>query len=200
MSFINVVGNVQGTIGSINNTVQEVLGIFGADVVAVLDSDTYEQLFQAARPMRANINRTQRLMDHPLEDGSTISDFSIIDPVEIELVLMLTGDEYVEVYSEIRTHWESRIPVVVQTRADTFEDMLIQNIPHEETPDTIDVIPMSIKLRQIQIIEVQYQALPEKAVEKPTDQSTVDRGAQQPKSSSVLYDVSQWVSKKINGQ
>lgn len=195
MSFTNLVtqaGNVQGIIGSVTNFAQSVLSLFGVDVVGIYDNVTYEQLFQTARPMKANISRTRKVMEHPIETGSLVQDFAITMPVEIELSLMLTGDDYPVVYQIIKGYFMTGTQVSVQTKADVFPNMLIQAMPHEETPDVFDAIPLALKLRQIQQVIVQYQALASSQVAAPADQSTVNVGAQQPQQS-ALYQLSNFV-------
>lgn len=193
MSFTDIVrvaGNVQGVIGAVRNFTDSILSLFGVDIVGVYDNITFDQLFETARPMKANISRVRKIMEHPIEAGSLIQDFAITLPVEIELSLLLQSDEYQAVYQEIKGYFLNGIQVSIQTKADVFPDMLIQAMPHEESPDTFDVLPLALKLRQIQLVTVQYQALTEAQVTEPVNQSTINRGAQQPKES-ALYQISQ---------
>lgn len=196
MSFTNIVrqaGNVQGIIGSVVNFTDSILSMFGVDVVGIYDNDTFEQLFQTARPMKANILRTRKVMDHPIESGAVVQDFAITMPVEIELSLMLASDgQYQVVYQTIRDYFLTGTQVSIQTKADVFPDMLIQAMPHEESPEMFDAIPLAIKLKQVQQVLVQYQALTASAVSAPSDQSTVNTGTQQPQQS-ALYQFSSFV-------
>lgn len=192
MAFTDIVrsaGNVQGVIGSVVNFTQSVLSLFGVDVVGIYDNDTFDQLFSTARPIKANISRIAKIMEHPIETGSVVQDFMIIQPVEIELSLMLASDgEYQAVYQAIKGYFLTGTQVSIQTKADVFPNMLIQAMPHEETGDMFDTIPLALKLRQVQQVLVQYQALNSKQVAQPADQSTINAGAQQPQQS-ALYQV-----------
>jgi hypothetical protein len=192
MSFTNIIntaGNIQGTLGAVQNFASSVLSMFGVDVVGVFDNTAYTQLFQSARPMKANVNRQLKIMDHPIESGAIISDFAIVLPVEIELSMLLTGDEYADMYKSILAYFETQTLVSVQLKSYTFANMLIQAMPHEETPEMFDVVPVALKLREVQLVQVQYQALSSSNVQDTTDQSTTQRGTQQPQaaSSSLLY-------------
>jgi len=191
------VGNVQGTIGLVKNAVQSIQSMFGVDVVGIYDNTTFQQILLTARPVKASINRQSKIMDHPIETGSIISDFSVILPVEIELSLLLTGEEYVATYGYIKYQYNSRLPMAIQTRADVFQNMIIQAMPHEETPDMMDVISIGLRLREVQIVKTQYQALPATSVVTPTDQSTVKTGTQSP-SDSALYSIGSTVKNWFN--
>jgi hypothetical protein len=191
MSFINIVtkaGNVQGAVGSAVNFVNSILSMFGVDVVGVYDNDTFDQLFKTARPMKANIQRTRKVMEHPIETGAIVQDFAITLPVEIELSMMLTSDDYPTVYASIVDYFINGTLVAIQTKADVFPNMIIQAMPHEETPDVFDAIPLALKLKHVSQVLVQYQALAPQQVAAPADQSTVNVGTQQPQES-ALYQI-----------
>lgn len=191
MSFNNIIqqaGNVQGIIGAVTNFTQSILSMFGVDVVGIYDNDTFDQIFNTARPVKANINRQAKVMEHPIESGALVQDFIIILPVEIELSLLLTGDEYAATYQAIKNYFLTGTQVSIQTRADVFPNMLIQGMPHEESPDMFDVIPLALKFKQIQQVLVQYQQLSATQTTQPQDQSTVNAGAKQPQES-ALYQI-----------
>lgn len=191
MSFIDIAkqaANVQGAIAGAVGIVDAITSMFGVDVVGLFDNDNFEQILQTARPTKADIIRQQKIMDHPIETGAIVSDFAILLPVVVELQMLLTGEEYQSIYQDIKAYYATRTFIVVQTKADTFGNMIIESMPSEETVDMFDAIPLTLRLREIQLVTVQYQALPPKAVEDPKDQSTVNAGVQQPKTS-ILYDI-----------
>jgi hypothetical protein len=195
MSFIDIVrsaGNIQGVIGEVRNIADSILQLFGVDVVGIYDNDTFEQIFNTARPMKANISRVAKIMEHPIETGSIIQDFMIVQPVDIELSLLLQGDEYQAVYQLIKGYFYGAIPIAIQTKTDVFSNMLIQAMPSEESPEMFDVIPLALKLREIQLVTVQYQQLNEQQAPAPEDQSTVNTGTQQPKES-ALYQIANFI-------
>lgn len=164
------------------------IGSAATDVVGVYDQD-FNQLFDLARPIKANINRPAALMDQPTEQGSVTSDFRIILPIEIELALMVSSDEENDTYAEIEAAFLNTQLLVVQTRMGVFANMAIEGMPHDETPEMADVICLALRLREVLIVDVQFQALPADAVADPTDQSTVKRGDQTPQQSSVASDL-----------
>jgi hypothetical protein len=160
------------------------------DVVAIVDPDTGLQLFEAAESMKANVGPLSKLMDHPLEDGSPVTDYRIVLPVSIELGILVNAQDFDSTYDQIKDAFTQGDFLTVRTNADTFENMVIEGMPHDESPELFGMLAISLRLREVNLITVQYQALPASQVETPTDQSTVQRGEQQPQSS-VLYDASQ---------
>lgn len=163
-----------------------------ADVVAIFDQN-FRQLFELARPIKATVKEDSKLMEHPLENGATIIDHSIILPVEIELSLIPKRGEYRDVYLRIRQAFRNRDLLVIQTKTGLYENQIIQSVPHEEDPELYDTIGIALKLREAQFVSAQFGKLPPKAVRNPAHASTVDKGQQQPttssRNSSILFGV-----------
>ena len=149
-----------------------------ADVVSVTEGDTGRQVFAGARPIKVSIAESAKLMAHPLEDGSNIVDHRIILPIGVSLAVILRADDYRETYQEIRRLFRQSTRLTIQTKTDTYGNLYLQDIPHEESPDLFDTITMIIQLIETQIAVVQVLALPPAAVANPADTSTSERGEQ----------------------
>ena len=133
-------------------------------------------------------------MEHPVESGATITDHRIMLPVEIRMSLML--DDPINDYAQVKALYREASLLVVQTRTGTYQNMLIAALPHEESAEVFDRVPMELVLREVQIVEAQFQALPPRQVASPRNASTVNRGqrttaaenaAEGPRKSSTLY-------------
>jgi len=156
------------------------------DVVGVFDT-SFNQLFPDGRPIKASVTETAKLMEHPLETGSVIMDHRVINPVEIELSLVLTGEEYADTYKQIKDTFNGNNLIIVQTKTGSYSNMAIQAMPHEESPDMMDAVPMALKLKEAILIDVQFQALPPRKVVNQKDTSVLDMGEKTPNNSSVAY-------------
>jgi hypothetical protein len=148
------------------------------DVVGVFD-ESYNQLFVLARPLRALIRDGSKLMKHPIETGGTIADHRVFEPVGIELSLILDPAEYQNTYQEIKSAYTGNSKLTVQTRVDTYTDMVILEMPHDETADIADTIAMGIKLEHAIFVDPQYAQLPPSKVKKSSNSSTAKTGQKQ---------------------
>lgn len=149
------------------------------DVVGIFDSQ-FNQLFTGARPMRAQVRPDTRLMDHPIEVGSLITDHRILLPIEIELSMILRREDYIDTYRAIRQYWENTTLLIIQTKAGVYRDQVICSIPHLEESELYDVLQLAFTTRQIQFAG-------SKAISKPANPAnsdTTDRGYIQPTNSS----------------
>lgn len=149
------------------------------DVVGVFDQN-FSQVFPMVRPVKALIDESAKPMDHPIEKGTVITDHIIFLQNEIELQTILPAGDYRSAYQQVEQIFRSGQILSVQTRANTYQNMFIYKMPHQEDADLYDTIVLSVRLRQVQIVDTLTQALPATAVKNPVDQSTVNTGLQLP--------------------
>lgn len=162
---------------SVNNTQQATAAV---DVTAVLDS-SLNQVFTTARPVKATTKPTSKLMEHPLETGATRIDHRVFNPTDIELSMVLVGEEYRQVYQQIKDIWLRGDLLTVQTRTDSWPSMMIKDMPHEESPDLIDGVTLILILHEVMFTTAEFRDMkvkPKMAEAKNT--STVKRGEQRP--------------------
>lgn len=159
---------------ALSDIISTLLPTFAVDSVAVFTQD-YQQLFKSARALKAVVKEQAKVMEHPVENGSIITDHRIILPVEIELTLILASSDYQNIYKNIRQYYINGTLLVVQTRSDIYQNQLIASMPHEEDPTQYDVIPLMLNLKQVQFVTAQYGVVPK----QPKNANTVKRGTQQ---------------------
>jgi hypothetical protein len=148
------------------------------DEVGLFDAQ-FRPLVPDGVPIKAMVTQPSKVMEHPLEDGATVADHRVFQPVEIELSMVAPLESYQQLFSLYR----QTQTLVVRTKVGTFENMIIETLPHDETPDVYDKVAIAIKLREVQFVETQFQALPPRAVgsvpgRRSRNESTTQRGEQ----------------------
>lgn len=146
------------------------------DVVGVFDG--YDQVFRAARPMSASVREEAKLMEHPLESGATVTDHMVVQPIGIELSMMLEPETYRDAYKEIKTLFLAGTILKVQTKTDSYENQIIEALPHEEDPEIFDTVALTLRLREITIVTAEYQATYK--AQRSGQSNTTARGEVQP--------------------
>lgn len=155
------------------------------DLVQILDDD-FVKLFPEAQISEVRrVEENAEIFDHTIEDGSVVSDYKIINPVGIDLLVILNSSDYQSVYFSIRQYWIESTIVRVQTKTATYENQIIKNISHTEVPEMYNAIGMVLMLRQAQVVKAEYGVNPA----LPAHTSTVNRGQQQPKAANVQQTV-----------
>lgn len=172
-------------------------GAYTQDLVAILDGETFEQLFTAAQPMRVSVRDTKRATKFEVEDGTTRSDHVVQDQIEIAIDLILEDETARDAYQQIKqAKFDNRL-VIVQTKVDSYSSMLITEIPHDETTDLGGAISMPMRLVEWRTVQPQYGALPPSKVKNKKQASTSKGGQKQTteadapttRKASVLYGI-----------
>lgn len=149
------------------------------DVVAILGPG-YTPLFSLARPLTATVYEDAKLMEHPLETGSSIADHIVFEPVEIELPMVLSGEvEYRQTYAAIKGAFKAGTLLTVSTRSGLYPDMVVTSMPHDERANSFDALEMNIRLRHAVFVTPKTTDLPANKVADPKQASTVKKGGQQ---------------------
>lgn len=142
VNFAGIVSDVNYGLGLLSSFGQRV------DVVGIYGQKSLAQMFEAARPMKATVRETSKIMQHPVETGNTLSDHHIINPTEIEIPLILSSQDYSGTFTQIRQAFLNATLLSVKTRVGVYSDMIIADMPHEEDADMYDVITIGLHLKQ----------------------------------------------------
>lgn len=147
--------------------------------VQILDGETFEVLFSSSNPMRLSVFDEKRITRFPVESGEERSDHVVTNAIEISIEFVLSGFDAREQFKAIRQAFFDHRLVTVQSRMATYEDMLIEAMPHEETRYVYDGAVVPVRLVQWRAIEPEYGELQQEQVANPAQSSTVQRGRQE---------------------
>lgn len=117
------------------------------DVVGIYQNGA--QVFQKGRPLKANIKEPARIMKHPAETGVILADHIVIDPVIIEMPMMISSQYYLATYQQIKNARNNATVLQVKTPVQLYDNMIIADMPHEESPDHFSSIIMFLRLEQV---------------------------------------------------
>lgn len=151
--------------------------------VQILDNNTFDVLFYDINPMRLSVVDEKRATRFKVEDGSERSDHVVKNAVEINIELIVSGDNARQQYQAIRQAYLDDTLVIVQSKMQTYENMLIEAFPHEETDQMYDGAIIPLRLIEWRTVEAEYgdllqEELSQEQVANPSQSSTVDRGTQ----------------------
>lgn len=154
------------------------------DVVAITNSG-FVQMFANARPMEARVYEAADLMEHPLETGAVIADHIVFKPIEIELPLLCVGElAYRSTYAAIRSTYRAGTLLTVRTKTGSYPDMVIAELPHEESGEAFDAISIRLHLREAHFVTPKTGLASDQVANK-SQASTTDRGNQQTSAASA---------------
>lgn len=149
------------------------------ELYGIYDGD-FSLRFTGMSILKATVMKEAKMMEHPLEDGSSIADHRILLPVEIEIAALLPSGLHASLYAELKQAFSGTELFHVHTRAGIYSSMAMAAMPHEETLEQADILPVVLRFKETILAETQYQALPPRKVKHAGDTSTVKRAEQTP--------------------
>lgn len=141
----------------------------------ILDQN-YNILYPEAKFMDIQVQESSRTMQNPTENGTLVADHRIILPVKIDVTLSLTGENYYNVFSQMRDGFLNNFIYAIQTRGGVYEPMVLEDFPHLESKEPFDGM-----IIRATFISVNFQGAYTSTYnpDKAKDADTVDRGTQQ---------------------
>jgi len=144
-------------------------------VTAFLDSDG-NQILETVGIISAQVNPTKTFSNHKLENGQVVSDNVINNQKIINIGLILNPDDYLDVYKEIVALYEANTSFTIQTRVDTYDNMYIDGMPHDEDSTIANTIAINLNFIEQQISASTTGTLSVSDVAAPSDSSTSQAG------------------------
>lgn len=150
--------------------------------VQLFQQDNYFPILQNASIMEVAIASSQELMDQPIEQGATITDFTIKKPKSAEVSFILASVSYLSDYLLIKQLYENNTFLILQTTVDTYSNMIIAAMPYKENAEMYQALRIGITLREIQQVSPSYSPAPADSDPKKSQiQKTTNKGDVQSK-------------------
>ena len=156
---------------------------------AIFDENK-EHILETVRFMSVQVGQSKSFSNQTLESGLVVADNVIDNQDQINLQLILDPDNYVDVFAEIQSLYDSVTAISVQTRVETYNNLYIESMPHDEGSSIANTVAINISLVEQQIVSSTTQVLSEPDVSNSADASTVKSGQKSStESTTVLQDL-----------
>ena len=141
--------------------------------VQVLDNETLLPLWLGSDIMDVQVQETSTVTKYAVEDGTNRNDHIVHNPTEITMRFTLAGDVS-QLFNAIKQTYTNRDLVTVQTRTDVYADMIVTDIPQEQSGAAMDAVMLDISLSEWREVVPEYGEL----TQAKEQSSTVKRGSQ----------------------
>lgn len=145
--------------------------------VAILDAESLQIIFASAEPMRVSVKESKRATKFAVEDGTERSDHVVRELTEIQIDFLLAEDTRNQ-FETLRQAFDQNKLVTVQTKVRSYENMLIVDLPHDETPELGIAVNVPIRMQEWVEVKPEFGELPPAKVANKNQSSTVKRGQQ----------------------
>lgn len=126
--------------------------------------------------MNCNVVEDSALMEHPVESGFKIADSKVFNPVEIDIRLSMPAYFYNSVFSELKALYDESPKLRIKTKNRYYHNMVLQAIPHEETPENFDRLVFDLHFKEVREVAPQYIKLQSSNLKNPENSDTIKTG------------------------
>lgn len=100
----------------------------------------------------AKVNIESELCDHPVEDGTLITDASIILPVTAEVTVAMPTLFAKRIYDSMYGMYMNKTDrIMLETKYGVYKNLVLQNMEYTLDADTVDRAQFVLTLREIQV-------------------------------------------------
>lgn len=149
---------------------------FNNPVVLILDSDGNEVLSTIVN-IGASVIESKTFSKHSLENSQVVVDDQYDNPTLVTLRVILNPSDYLDVYKEIKSLYQSITNFTVQTKVDSYSNLYLEAIPHEEDPAMFNTIQMNLEFTEQLVVSTNVEGLETSDVSNPGDSDTVNSGS-----------------------
>ena len=164
--------------------------------LAIYVQDGNTEALTGAKIFEGSATVDKKLMEHPKEDGTVITDHIVDDPSKCQVKLLIEDDD-AETLNELMEYYRNSTVLTVKIKSEIFSNLVINSKPLAADSEHFNSTIYNISFKEIQNAVTQYVEMPQSQVKNPTNASRVKTGNKQPQSQpSLLRKGYNWFKKK----
>lgn len=151
-----------------------------ADVknLVIYKQEDNSEAFMNVHYFEGSVSDDLKVMEHPLEDGTSIADH-IIDDAKSATVRVIISDDDNTSLSEITDCYKNRTPLILKIKNNLYTDMIISSKPVKADPQYYDKTVYDLSFKEALRAQTQYVKMSVPQVQSPKNASTVNTGQKQ---------------------
>lgn len=107
-------------------------------------NESGEIILKNAVNIGVSVSPSKTFAKHTLENKTVIVDDQFDNPTTLTLKVILKADDYINTYKDIKQRYSNVELFIIQTKVDTYKNMYLESIPHEENPQMFNTIAMNL--------------------------------------------------------
>ena len=178
------------------NIILHVVQFKSSKNLAIYVQDGNTEALTNAKIFEGSATVDKKLMEHPKEDGTVITDHIIDDPSKCTVKILIEDDDS-ETLNELMEYYRNSTVLTVKIKNEIFSNLVINSKPFAADSEHFNSTVYNLSFKEIQVATTQYVKMSENQVKKPKNASRVKIGHKQPQPQpSILRKSYNWFKKK----
>lgn len=163
--------------------------------VAIYVQDNNIEALTNALIFEGSATVDKKLMEHPKEDGTVITDHVIDDPSKCNIKLLIYDDD-AETLNELMEYYRNSTVLTVKIKNEVFSNLVLNSKPLSADSEHYNATVYNLAFKEVQEAVTQFVEMPQNQVKNPTNASRIKTGHKQPQSQpSILRKAYNWATK-----
>lgn len=141
-----------------------------------IETANNREVLSALQISRVSIENQKKMFEHPLENGSTIIDYEILEPKKASIQAYISNDDNTTL-TELEQLYLNGTLLRLRAENKILNNMVIASQPFEITGAMVDKTLYSISFKEAQYVMPQYVGMPR--AKKKSNTSRVNSGIKQ---------------------
>lgn len=164
--------------------------------LAIYVQDNSTEALQGALIFEGSAAVDKKLMEHPKENGTLITDHVIDDPSKCNVKILVYDDDATTL-NELMDYYRNSTVLTVKIKNEVFTNLVINSKPLSADSSHYNATVYNVSFKEVQNAITQYVEMPQNQVKNPTNASRVKTGHKQPQNQpSQLRKAYNWITKK----
>lgn len=143
-----------------------------------MEESTPVEVLSEIQTTKISIENQKKMFEHPLEDGSSVVDYSILESKKVNMQIYVSNDD-TETLNELERLYIEGTRLRLRAENKILNNMVISAEPFEISSNMLDKNLYSVTFKEAQYVTPQYVAMPR--VKRKSDTSRVNTGVKQVK-------------------
>ena len=148
--------------------------------LAIYVQDGNSEALTGAKIFEGSAVVDKKLMEHPKEDGTVITDHVIDDPSKCTVKILIEDDD-AETLNELMEYYRKSTPLTVKIKSEIFSNLVIASKPLAADSEHFNASVYDLTFKEIQNAVTQYVEMPADKVKNPSNASKIKTGHKQAK-------------------
>jgi hypothetical protein len=149
--------------------------------IAIYVQDSNAEALVNAKVFEGSATVDKKLMEHPKENGTVITDHVIDDPSQVNIQLLIEDDDATTI-NELMDYYRNSTLLTVKIKNEVFSNLIINSKPLSADSGHYDSTIYNLSFKEVQEAITQYVKMPQNQVKNATNAGRVKTGQKQPQS------------------
>ena len=148
-----------------------------ADVqnITIYEQEKNEQILTGLQFLDGSAQIDKKLMEHPKEDGTLITDHIVNEPTQVSLQVLLADDDSTGL-NELKDLYENSTPVIIKIKNELHTNLVMSGKPMKADRDHYNYTVYDLAFKEVQEAVTLYVKMTVPQVKKKAAASKVNTG------------------------